>query len=146
MCRVHRHNKGQQGQWSPLICVYCGSIKHSSANCYRRPWDNREQPCGTPNFLKRNQPSNFENSGNTTGNTASMGSNTHGHSYQSQSRKSNSENLGNSGPNNKSAQSFRNTNNYFDYRELQRQPHARFDERCNQRFSPPVSPPTPIAK
>ena len=62
MCRVHRHNKGQQGQQSPLICVYCGSVKHSSANCHRRPWDNSKQPCGTPDSLKRNQPSNSKNS------------------------------------------------------------------------------------
>ena len=56
MCRAHRqsNNKGQQGQQSPIICVYCGSIKHSSSNCHRRPWDNREQPHGTPNSLRRN--------------------------------------------------------------------------------------------
>ena len=37
----------------------------------------------------------------------------------------------------------KNTNYNYDYRELQRQPHARFDERYNQRYSPPVFPPTP---
>ena len=36
-----------------------------------------------------------------------------------------------------------NTNTNFNYRELQRQTHARFDERYNQRYSPPVFPPTP---
>ena len=41
----------------------------------------------------------------------------------------------------KSSQYYRNYNN--DYRELQRQPHARFDERYNQRYSPPAFPPTP---
>ena len=145
MCRVHKqsNNNGQQGQQSLVICVYCRSRKHSSANCHRRPWDNREQPHGTPDSLRRNQPSNSEILGNTTGNTAPMGANTNRHSSQSQFQRSNSEILGNPRPNNKSSQSFRNTNYNFDYRELQRQPHARFDERYNQRYSPPVFPPTP---
>ena len=119
MCRACRqtNNRSQQGQQSPLICVYCESIEHSSSNCCRRPWDNREQPCSTPDSLRRNQTSNSKNLGNATGNTASMGANTHGHSSQSQSRRSNSKNLGNFRPNNKSSQSFRNTNNYFNYRE-----------------------------
>ena len=60
MCRAHRqtNNRSQQGQQSPLIFVYCGSIEHSLCNCHRRPWDNREQPCSTPDSLRRNQPSN----------------------------------------------------------------------------------------
>ena len=37
---------------SPQICVYCGSTEHSSSNCHRRPWDNREQPHSTPEFLE----------------------------------------------------------------------------------------------
>ena len=145
MCRVHRqsNNNGQQGQQSPMICVYCGSAKHSSANCHRRPWDNREQPCGTPNSLRRNQLSNSEILGNATGKAASTGANTHGHSSQSQFQRTNSKILGNSRPNNRSSQFFRNTNNNFNYRKLQRQPHARFDERYNQRYSPSVFPPTP---
>ena len=93
--------------------------------------------------MKRKQPSNFKILGNVTGNTASMGASTHGHSYQSQFQRSNSKNSGNAGPNNRFSQSFRNTNNNSDYRESQRQPHARFDERYNQRYSPPVFPPTP---
>ena len=86
MCRVCRqsNNNGQQGQQSPVICVYCGSGEHSSANCHRRPWDDREQPHGTPNSLRRNQPSNPKIPGNATGNPASMGANTHRHSSQSQ--------------------------------------------------------------
>ena len=51
MCRVHRqtnNNQGQQGQQSPQICVYYGSMEQSLFNCHRRPWDNREQPCSTP--------------------------------------------------------------------------------------------------
>ena len=47
------------------------------------------------------------------------------------------------GPNTKSSQYYRNNNHNYDYRESQRQPHARFDERYNQRYSPPVFPPTP---
>ena len=103
MCRVHRQNnkKGQQGQQSPVICVFCGSAKHGSSNCHRRPWDNREQPHNTPDSLRRNQPSNSEISGNTTGNAASMGANTHRHSSQSQYERSNSEISGNSRPNNR---------------------------------------------
>ena len=145
MCRVCRqsNNNGQQGQQSPVICVYCGSAKHSSANCCRRPWDNKEQPHDTPYYLRRNQPSNSKISGNATGNTASTSANTHGCLSQSQFQRSNSKNSGNSKPNNRSSQFFRNTNNNFDYRESQRQPHARFDERYNQRYSPPVFPPTP---
>ena len=40
-------------------------------------------------------------------------------------------------------QSSKHTNYNYDYRELQRQPHARFDERYNHRYSPPVFPLTP---
>ena len=36
-----------------------------------------------------------------------------------------------------------NNNHNYDYRESQRQPPARFDERYNQRYSPPVFPATP---
>ena len=143
MCRVHRHNKGQQSQQNPVICVYCGSVEHSSANCHRRPWDNREQPHGTPDYLRRNQPSNSEISGNATGKTASMDTNTHRHPPQSQYQRSNSKNLGILGPNNRPSQSYRNANYNYHYRETQRQPHARFDERYNQRYSPPVLPSTP---
>ena len=120
-----------------------GSIEHSSSNCHRRPWDNREQPCSTPDSLRRNQPSNSKILGNATGSTSSMGANTHGHPPQSQYQRSNSKNLGNPGPNNRPSQSSRHTNYNFDYKEPQRQPHARFDERYNQRYSPPVFPPAP---
>ena len=96
-----------------------------------------------PISLKRNQPSNSKIPGNATGNTASTGANTHRYSSQFQFQRSNSKNSGNSGPNNRSSQFFRNTTNNFDYRESQRQPHARFDERYNQRYSPPVFPLTP---
>ena len=145
MCRAHRqnNNKGQQGQQSPLICVYCGSIEHSSSNCHRRPWDNREQPHSTPNLLRRNQPSNSKILGKATGSTAPTGANTHGHPPQFQYQRSNSESLGNSGPNSRPSQSSSNTNYNYDYRELQRQPHARFDERYNHRYSTTVFPLTP---
>ena len=47
----------------------------------------------------------------------------------------------NTGHESKSSQYYRNYN--YDYRESQRQPHARFDKRYNQRYSPPAFPPTP---
>ena len=146
MCRAHRqakNNQGQQGQQSPQICVYCGSTEHSSSNCCRRPWDNREQPHSTPDSLRRDQQSKSKILRNATGRTASMGANTQVHPPQSQSQRSNSENLGNTGPNNRSSQYYRNNNYNHDYRELQRQSHARFDKRYNQRYPPPVFPPTP---
>ena len=86
MCRAHRqtnNNPGQQDQQSPQICVYCGSPEHSSSNCHRRPWDNREQPNSTPNFLRRDQQANSKILGNATGRTASMGANTQAHPPQS---------------------------------------------------------------
>ena len=127
MCRAHRqanNNQGQKGQQSPQICIYCGSTEHSSSNCHRRPWDNREQPHSTPESLRRDQQANPKILGNATGRTASMGGNTQVHPPQSQFPRSNSEISGNTGPNNKSSQHFRNNNYNYDYRESQRQPHG----------------------
>ena len=83
----NRATKNQQSQQSLSICVYCGSVEHSLATCHKRPWDNREQPCGTPDTLRnqQNQPSNTIILETTPGNVTFMGSNTHGHSSQSQS-------------------------------------------------------------
>ena len=81
--------------------------------------------------------------GNVTGSSSSTGANTHGCPPQSQYQRSNSENSGNPGPNNRPSQSSRHANYNFDYRESQRQPHARFDERYNQKYSPTVFPLTP---
>ena len=86
MCRVCRqtnNNQGQQGQQSPEICVYCGTTEHSSSNSCRRPWDNREQPCSTPNSLRRDQQANSKILGNATGRTASTGANMQIHHPQS---------------------------------------------------------------
>ena len=47
MCRAPK----QTPQQSPAICVYCGSIEHSSSQYCNRPWDKREQPCSTPEAL-----------------------------------------------------------------------------------------------
>ena len=69
-----------------------------------------------------------------------MDANTHGCLPQSQYQRSNSENLG---PNNKPSKSSRYTNYNYNYRELQRQPQARFDKRYNQSYSPPVFQLTP---
>ena len=92
--------------------------------------------------MRRDQQANPKILENATGRTASTGANTWVHPPQSQFPRSNSEILGNTGPNNKSSQHFRNNNCNYDYGELQRQPHARFDKRYNQRYSPPVFPPT----
>ena len=86
MCRAHRqanNNQGQQVQQSPQICVYCGSTEHSSSNCHRRPWDNREQPCSTTDSLRRDQQASSKIPGNAAGRTASMGANTQVHPPQS---------------------------------------------------------------
>ena len=78
-CRQANNNQGQQGQQSPQVCIYCGSIEHSSYNCHRRPWDNREQPCSTTNSLRRDQQAKSKILGNASGRTASMGANTQVH-------------------------------------------------------------------
>ena len=131
-CRQATNNQGQQGQRSPQICVYCGSIEHSSSNCHRRPWDNREQPWGTPESLRKDQQANPKISGNAMGRAAPMGANTKGQPCQPKSQRSNT------GHDGKSSQYYRNYN--YDYRDLQRQPHTR---RYNQRYSPPAFAPTP---
>ena len=80
MCRAHRQNAvNQQNQQSPFICVHCGSAEHSSANCQKRPWDNREQPCSTTCALRnqQNHTSNAEILGNAPGNATSVGTNPH---------------------------------------------------------------------
>ena len=85
MCRAHRqtsNNQGQQGQQSPQICVYCESTEHSSSNCHRRPWDNREQPHNTPNSLRRDQQAISKILGNATGRTA-LRVPTHRHTHPS---------------------------------------------------------------
>ena len=56
MCRAHRqvtNNQSQHSQRSQQTCIYCGSIEHSSSNCHRRSWDNRKQPHGTPDSLRK---------------------------------------------------------------------------------------------
>ena len=80
--------------------------------------------------------------GNAAGRTASTGANTQAHPPQSQSERSNSKNSRNMRPKNNSSHYYRNNNHNYNYRESQRQPHARFDERYNQRYSPPAFPPT----
>ena len=46
----------------PAICIYCGSTDHRSGNCPYKPWDNREQPGGTLDALRKqhNQQANNE--------------------------------------------------------------------------------------
>ena len=99
------------------------------------PWDNRQQPCGTPKSLRKDQQANPKLLGIDAGKAAPTVANTQGHPPQLQSQRSNT------GYDGKSSQYYRNYN--YDYRESQRQPHARFDDRHNQRYSPPAFPSTP---
>ena len=92
--------------------------------------------------MRRDQQANSKILGNAAGRTASTGANTQVHPPQSQFQRSNSKISGNTGSYKKPSQYFRNNNLNYNYRESQRQPHARFDERYNQRYSPPVFPPT----
>ena len=57
MCRAPKQTPKQ----SPAMCVYCGSMEHSSSQCHNRPWDNREQLCITPEAI-RNQKFQCANS------------------------------------------------------------------------------------
>ena len=75
MCRAPK----QTTQQSPAICVYCGSTDHSSSRYCNRPWDNREQPCSTPEAL-RNQEFQHPNS-KISGNSSSHHPNNHSNSY-----------------------------------------------------------------
>ena len=45
---THMYNASRP---SPVICIFCHSMAHRSANCANKPWDNREQPCSTPDAL-----------------------------------------------------------------------------------------------
>ena len=78
ICRAPRQMAGVQ--WKFSICVYCGSADHSSAHCHNRPWENREQPHGTPDAL-RNQENQWTDTnilGDGHRNAALPASNTQG--------------------------------------------------------------------
>ena len=38
------------------ICIYCGSVNHTSGRCYNKPNNNREEPRSTPRDLKDQKP------------------------------------------------------------------------------------------
>ena len=40
-----------------IICIYCGSVNHTSGRCHNKPNDNREEPRSTPRDLRDQKPS-----------------------------------------------------------------------------------------
>ena len=51
VCRaLSQHTPGN------ILCVYCGSINHTSSNCRNKPNDNREEPRSTPRDLSQPSP------------------------------------------------------------------------------------------
>ena len=38
------------------ICIYCGSVNHTSGKCHSKPNDNREEPRSTPRDLREQGP------------------------------------------------------------------------------------------
>ena len=54
-CNNHDHatHMCRATQQSPTICIHCGSTDHRPGNCPSNPWDNREQPCETPDTLRQ---------------------------------------------------------------------------------------------
>ena len=47
MCRAASHQATGN-----IICIYCGSINHTSGKCHSKPNDNREEPRSTPRDLR----------------------------------------------------------------------------------------------
>ena len=39
-----------------IICIYCGSVNHTSGRCHNKPNDNREEPRSTPRDLRDQRP------------------------------------------------------------------------------------------
>ena len=51
VCRaLSQHTPGN------ILCIYCGSINHTSSNCRNKPNDNREEPRSTPRDLSQPSP------------------------------------------------------------------------------------------
>ena len=62
MCRATSHQATGN-----IICIYCGSVNHTSGKCHSKPNDNREEPCSTPRDLRDQGPrSNYTRIGSTT--------------------------------------------------------------------------------
>ena len=51
MCRVPT-----QPATGNTICIYCGSINHTSGRCHNKPNNNREEPQSTPRDLREQRP------------------------------------------------------------------------------------------
>ena len=51
MCRVPT-----QPATGTAICIYCGSVNHTSGKCHNKPNDNREEPRSTPRDLRDQGP------------------------------------------------------------------------------------------
>ena len=51
MCRATSHQATGN-----IICIYCGSINHTSGKCHSKPNDNREEPRSTPRDLRDQGP------------------------------------------------------------------------------------------
>ena len=51
MCRVPT-----QPATGMTICIYCGSVNHTSGKCCNKPNDNREEPRSTPRDLRDQRP------------------------------------------------------------------------------------------
>ena len=52
MCRATSHQSTGN-----MICIYCGSVNHTSGKCRIKPNDNREEPRSTPRDLREQGPS-----------------------------------------------------------------------------------------
>ena len=51
MCRATSHQATGN-----IICIYCGSVNHTSGKCRSKPNDNREEPRSTPRDLREQGP------------------------------------------------------------------------------------------
>ena len=51
MCRATSHQATGN-----IICIYCGSVNHTSGNCHSKHNDNREEPRSTPRDLREQGP------------------------------------------------------------------------------------------
>ena len=141
------------------MCVYCGRTEHSSIQCRNRrisPEATRDQEfqctnskiSGKAGFQSTNnqrtvsQPHTHRSYSEISGSTGSYQPNNHNsqfsrgnqnHSSRHPAREQNCYD-------NNSSSSFRN---YEHQLRLPTQSHARFDERYNQQYSPPIYPLTP---
>ena len=99
MCRAPRQTPKQ----SPVICLYCGSSEHSSAQCH----NTRHQPCEEV----RSQEFQWSN-GKISRNTEANPQGQAGHQHFLQSHSEISGNSGSYHPNNASSHYFRGSQSY----------------------------------